>query len=131
VFNGPKKPILIYKNTYEKEIQSYLSVSHAYATSSFTPDTILSLLASTGITSLLLEGGPTLNGLYFEADLVDHIYVTMVPYLLGRGEGLMHGSIPGFAEKKWNLVSSEVKDDEIFLQYCRRNKAVRYPPGDQ
>ena len=46
----------------------------------------LSLLAADGVQSLLLEGGPTLAGAFFDAGLIDKILVFVAPLLSG-GDG--------------------------------------------
>jgi diaminohydroxyphosphoribosylaminopyrimidine deaminase / 5-amino-6-(5-phosphoribosylamino)uracil reductase len=46
----------------------------------------LSLLAADGVQSLLLEGGPTLAGAFFEGALIDKILVFVAPFLSG-GDG--------------------------------------------
>jgi diaminohydroxyphosphoribosylaminopyrimidine deaminase/5-amino-6-(5-phosphoribosylamino)uracil reductase len=45
----------------------------------------LAALASEGVQSLLLEGGPTLAEAFFRADLVDKVLVFVAPALGGRG----------------------------------------------
>jgi diaminohydroxyphosphoribosylaminopyrimidine deaminase/5-amino-6-(5-phosphoribosylamino)uracil reductase len=45
----------------------------------------LAALAEDGVQSLLLEGGPTLAGGFFEADLVDKLILFMAPVLAGGG----------------------------------------------
>ncbi len=79
-----------------------------------------------GVRRLLLEGGPSVNHAFFSADLVDWLYLTLVPHLVGvRGlSGIVNGdtAFPGFDENRWELVSCEPEreSDEIFLQYRRR-----------
>jgi diaminohydroxyphosphoribosylaminopyrimidine deaminase / 5-amino-6-(5-phosphoribosylamino)uracil reductase len=48
----------------------------------------LALLAADGVQSLLLEGGPTLAGAFFDAGLVDKLLVFVAPLLAG-GDGPM------------------------------------------
>ena len=45
----------------------------------------LRTLASEGVQSLLLEGGPTLAAAFFEADLVDKVLLFVAPVLGGEG----------------------------------------------
>ncbi|MDP9284597.1 MAG: dihydrofolate reductase family protein, partial [Actinomycetota bacterium] len=47
----------------------------------------LRALAAEGVQSLLLEGGPTLAGAFFEADLVDKVLLFVAPKLSGAGPG--------------------------------------------
>jgi len=44
---------------------------------------LLDLLASRGVTALLVEGGATVHGSFFDADLVDEIYFFVAPIVIG------------------------------------------------
>jgi diaminohydroxyphosphoribosylaminopyrimidine deaminase/5-amino-6-(5-phosphoribosylamino)uracil reductase len=54
----------------------------------------LGRLAEEGVQSLLLEGGPTLAGSFFAADLVDKLMLFVAPKLSGEGPGLI-SALPG------------------------------------
>jgi diaminohydroxyphosphoribosylaminopyrimidine deaminase/5-amino-6-(5-phosphoribosylamino)uracil reductase len=54
----------------------------------------LGRLAEEGVQSLLLEGGPTLAGSFFAADLVDKVMIFVAPKLSGEGPGLVT-ELPG------------------------------------
>lgn len=88
------------------------------------PASLLERLYGMGFRKVLLEGGPTLNHSFFGADLVDTLYVTIVPYLIGgnRLPGIVDGEavFPGFEQAKWGLVKSEAIGDELLLQYRRK-----------
>lgn len=92
-----------------------------------TPAAVLRFLyVERGVRRLLLEGGPSVNHAFFAADLVDYLYLTIVPHLVGvRGlSGIVNGdtAFAGFDERRWELVACEPErdSDEIFLQYRRR-----------
>jgi len=51
----------------------------------------LEALASDGVQSLLLEGGPTLAAAFLEQDLVDKLLVFHAPKLSGEGPGMLAG----------------------------------------
>ena len=51
----------------------------------------LSRLARENVQSLLLEGGPTLAGAFFRADLVDKVLLFVASKLSGEGPGLVAG----------------------------------------
>jgi diaminohydroxyphosphoribosylaminopyrimidine deaminase / 5-amino-6-(5-phosphoribosylamino)uracil reductase len=51
----------------------------------------LHLLASEGVQSLLLEGGPTLAAAFLEAGLVDKLLVFVAPRISGEGPGMLEG----------------------------------------
>jgi diaminohydroxyphosphoribosylaminopyrimidine deaminase/5-amino-6-(5-phosphoribosylamino)uracil reductase len=51
----------------------------------------LEQLASDGVQSLLLEGGPTLAAAFLEAGLVDKLLVFIAPRISGEGPGMLEG----------------------------------------
>lgn len=51
----------------------------------------LEALATEGVQSLLLEGGPTLAAAFLEQDLVDKLLVFVAPKLSGEGPGMLAG----------------------------------------
>jgi len=53
------------------------------------PEDDLRALAQEGVQTLLLEGGATLAGSFFAADLVDKVLVFVAPKLAGEGPGLV------------------------------------------
>jgi 2,5-diamino-6-(ribosylamino)-4(3H)-pyrimidinone 5'-phosphate reductase len=77
-------------------------------------------LKSRGVERLLVEGGGELNWGFVRDDLVDDLYVTIAPALLGgrdaptlcEGEGL-----PMAGRRRLRLVQADVKDGEIFCHY--------------
>jgi diaminohydroxyphosphoribosylaminopyrimidine deaminase / 5-amino-6-(5-phosphoribosylamino)uracil reductase len=54
----------------------------------------LAALASEGIQSLLLEGGPTLAAGFFRDDLIDKLLVFTAPTVSGEGPTLFEGGVP-------------------------------------
>jgi len=83
--------------------------------------TLLARLADRGIERLLVEGGGELNWGFFRDDLVDELYLTIAPAILGgrhaptpcEGEGF-----PMADRKRLRLVSSDVIEGEIFCRYA-------------
>ncbi|MCR9142777.1 MAG: dihydrofolate reductase family protein [bacterium] len=77
-----------------------------------------------GVRRALLEGGPKVNHAFFNADLVDVIYLTLVPFLIGQKDlpGIVDGeaAFPRFdQEGRWRLDRSESIGGEVFLRYIR------------
>jgi diaminohydroxyphosphoribosylaminopyrimidine deaminase / 5-amino-6-(5-phosphoribosylamino)uracil reductase len=54
----------------------------------------LDALASEGVQSLLLEGGPTLAAAFFRDDLIDKLLVFTAPTVSGEGPTLFEGGVP-------------------------------------
>jgi len=82
---------------------------------------LLRRLSAHGIERLLVEGGGELNWSFVRDDLVDELYVTVAPALLGgrtaptlcEGEGLAMAD-----RRRLRLVSADVIDGEIFCRYA-------------
>jgi riboflavin biosynthesis pyrimidine reductase len=86
------------------------------------PTWILDRLSERGIGSLLLEGGPHLNAAFLAAGLIDEVYWTVGPHLLGTDALPMIAPIDGgspFARepRRARLVSVMRHADELFLRY--------------
>ena len=75
-------------------------------------------LRERGIGSVLLEGGPTVNARFHAARLIDELYWTVGPWLLG-GEGLpmLAPDPPTQVPRQASLVSAHRHGDELFLRY--------------
>ena len=73
----------------------------------------LETLASEGVQSLLLEGGPTLAAAFLEAGLVDKLLVFVAPRLSGEGPGMLEG-LP----RPLELLRMEARPigDDVLLQ---------------
>ncbi len=79
-------------------------------------------LHARGIRELLLEGGGGTNFAFFLEGLVDEVYVTLCPVIIGGaasptpvdGEGFVPGCFPRF-----RLASLRREGEEIFLHYRR------------
>jgi riboflavin biosynthesis pyrimidine reductase len=79
---------------------------------------------------VLTEGGPHLLGEFIDADMLDELFLTLAPQLVGRGDanrlGLVEGTaLPPDATSWRSLSSVRRSDDHIFLRYGRRGDASR------
>jgi riboflavin biosynthesis pyrimidine reductase len=86
------------------------------------PVWILGQLAERGISSLLLEGGPTTNATFLADDAIDELYWTIGARLLGTDALPMIAPIPGGSPwadhpREGQLVSVHRSGDELFLRY--------------
>lgn len=82
---------------------------------------LLARLAGRGVERLLVEGGGELNWGFFRDDLVDELYLTIVPAVLGGRDAPTPCEGTGFAmadQRRLRLVSSEAIDGEIFCRYA-------------
>lgn len=77
-------------------------------------------LARRGARTVLLEGGPTLNGAFVDHDLIDELCVSVAPLLLG-GESsriVAHSTNPALRELRLDRTLHE--DGALFHRYVRR-----------
>jgi len=82
---------------------------------------LLERLAERGVQRVLAEGGGELNWCLVREDLVDEIYVTVAPTLLGgrdaptllEGEGFRMG-----LRRRMRLLDLHREDDEIYCRYA-------------
>ena len=83
----------------------------------------LAALRDDGVERLLVEGGAELNWTLFEHDLVDELYVTLAPALLGGSDAptLLEGAgWPMDAQRRLRLLEMDREGDEIYLRYSVR-----------
>ena len=79
-------------------------------------------LAARGIRQVLVEGGPTLLGAFFAANLVDEVFLTLVPKIFGSAPGKTISMVEGVLlspqkVKRFKLVGMQKAGDEVFLRY--------------
>jgi 2,5-diamino-6-(ribosylamino)-4(3H)-pyrimidinone 5'-phosphate reductase len=80
-------------------------------------------LADDGLRSALVEGGPTLFGSFVADDLIDELFLTVSPKLLGMGQlSLLEGTrFTPEAVPALRLIESHTEKDELYLRYSFRN----------
>lgn len=72
---------------------------------------LLKLLGDREVTSLLVEGGPTVNAAFLEAGLIDKVFIFIAPKILGGREapGVVGGEGKKDLAEAWKLHRLEVK----------------------
>jgi 2,5-diamino-6-(ribosylamino)-4(3H)-pyrimidinone 5'-phosphate reductase len=83
---------------------------------------LLALQAERGVKCLVVEGGPGLNHALISRQLVDEIFLTVAPELLGGSAEdtltLLRGpALPACDRPTLDLVSIHLSGDELFLRY--------------
>jgi riboflavin biosynthesis pyrimidine reductase len=82
------------------------------------PGWLLQRLASLGVRSLLIEGGPTVNSAFLAAGAFDELYWTVGARLVAAEALPMIASLPeGGPPRPARLVSAHRSGDELFLRY--------------
>ncbi len=81
---------------------------------------VLDELARSGIQQLALLGGGKIVGSFFEAGLVNELWLTVCPLILGGATAPTPVQTPGWLEAnapRLHLIEVAPVDDEIFLHY--------------
>lgn len=73
-----------------------------------------------GMKRILLEGGGRLNRSMIKANLVDEIYVSIAPVVIGDGVNLVEGEMD---EKKLTLVGIRQIGDMVVLRYFPKSSS--------
>lgn len=82
------------------------------------PRILRSLQDDHAVDSLLCEGGPALFSSLVAADVVDELFLTLAPALVGGDEiGITTGSVPGM--RPLTLIWAMEHDGNLFLRYRR------------
>lgn len=84
------------------------------------PAKVLEELEKRGCRNVLLEGGGELDFSFFKENLVDEIYITITPRILGGREAPTPADGHGFLKRdqlRLELVSCRRCGDEVFLKY--------------
>jgi 2,5-diamino-6-(ribosylamino)-4(3H)-pyrimidinone 5'-phosphate reductase len=84
---------------------------------------LLVLEAQRGVEALLVEGGPGLNHALISRNLVDELFLTVAPELLGGSAektlALLRGpTLPARDRPNLSLLSIHLSGDELFLRYA-------------
>jgi riboflavin-specific deaminase-like protein len=91
---------------------------------------LLERLAGRGFEKVLVEGGALLNWSLVEHDLLDELYVTIAPAILGGRSAptLVDGAGLPMADRiELRLLSAEAVGDELFCHYQRAGE--KHPRG--
>lgn len=124
IFKSPKTPIIFCTienhEILENELSGLASIINLGDKEIFAQK-VLDHLLSLGYTKILLEGGPSLNYSFLKANLVTDIYLTIVPFIIGKTglKNFAEGEIEleNFDSNSWRLLRSEQVENEIFLHY--------------
>jgi riboflavin biosynthesis pyrimidine reductase len=108
----------------ERRFASHVAIEVVGAGDRVLPDELDRFLARYAGQVVLSEGGPHLLGGLVAADVVDEIFLTVAPQLIGRGQdrlGLVEGVGLSPDEARWHdLASIKRAADYLFLRYRRR-----------
>ena len=71
-----------------------------------------------GVRSVVCEGGPSLNEALISYDVVDELFLSLSPLLVGGGERTLADTAPPHAPTHARLLSVATADDYLFLRYA-------------
>lgn len=71
-----------------------------------------------GVRSVVCEGGPSLNEALLAADVVDELFLSIAPMLVGGGERTLVDAAPAHGARRTRLVSVATDDGYLFLRYA-------------
>ena len=110
------------KRNLASEISDIATVRTTIAGDVRIPEQILGTLAEEfGIRRLLVEGGPSVNRSFLEASLVDELFLTLAPKIVGGDpRSLVEGDTLPQHESSPSLVSIHLSDSELYLRYLLR-----------
>ena len=108
-----RKSIVMTRNKTRKSSKNLIFTDKA-------PNLILKELSDQGFEEVALIGGTVINSLFAKADLIDEIYITLVPALFGRGLSLFDCGL----DTRLELLGSEVlSDHSLVLRYGVQKKS--------
>ena len=113
-------------------LAAHVSVEPIGTGSALTGADLLSLGARLGARLVLTEGGPHLLGELVGDDLLDELFLTLAPQIVGRDDAARLGLVEGLAvppdAARWHTLASVRRSgDHLFLRYTRRD---RRPPEE-
>lgn len=117
IFQGPRPPLIIADESQKGYLQTKELDGLEWEWSRGTDArSIVKILEKRGLRTLLVEGGPTMNDLFFAENLVDRLHLTLVSRVLG-GKADTVDRMP--VHRAFKLVKQESADEELFLEYER------------
>jgi dihydrofolate reductase len=104
------------------EPEKYQKLEKTYQGSLFftdeKPESLLNRLENEGYQTVALIGGPTINALFLEKNLIDEIYLTIEPVII-EGDLSLFSYVQGTYQFKLNEVIN-LNNDAILLKYQKQ-----------
>jgi riboflavin biosynthesis pyrimidine reductase len=116
LFEAPEQPVLIYTAT-AGEVPVVAAPVEVVVLEDYSEAAALADLRRRGVRALLSEGGPTLFRGLVDAELVDELFLTLAPQLVGGAERLLIPGPPFEEPVELALLWTMEADGELFLRY--------------
>lgn len=126
VFDPEARPLIITHNDsprVERERLADVADVVAAGQTSVDLEDALAQLARSGVNCALLEGGPTLNGAFARADLIDEWCLSSSPLIVGGNTGRAVVSNSTFEPRRFRLERTLHDDGYLFHRYVRDRTA--------
>ena len=121
LFDAADQPVLVYAGPDAGAAPEVAAPVEVVRLPECTPAAALADLRARGVRALLSEGGPTLFGSFLAAGLVDELFLTLTPLLIGGEDEPSPVTGPRLADPtRMNLRWALCADDELFLRYAIR-----------
>jgi riboflavin biosynthesis pyrimidine reductase len=126
--NDPSIPVVIATTPRGAErlrragLGQHVSIESVDAAENLDADALIAIGASRGARLILTEGGPHVLGEFVRGGLLDELFLTLAPQVVGRDAsgrlGLVEGLALPPADARWHeLVSLRRSADHLFLRY--------------
>lgn len=129
IIAGQSTPEKTLKGAWDRGIQ----VLHAGGPGPPSPDEVLRLLRKHfDLNTLLLEGGPSINGSFLSSGKADELFMTLSPKISHSNQDTLTISSGDLKQTTTNLklssVHASLQEDELYLRYLfQRPQATRVP----
>jgi 5-amino-6-(5-phosphoribosylamino)uracil reductase len=122
LFADPSSRVALYapQGTEPPRCEAEVSLHPLTGADSSLTAVMRSLRDEHGVGSLLCEGGPTLLGALLSEGLVDELFLTLAPALVGSGEEPLTAGPPLAEMVDLRLEWALEREGHLFLRYARR-----------
>lgn len=118
-FSDPERPTMVITgvDADSSRVEAISEVAEVAQLEDLSPNGIIDHLGDADV--VLCEGGPSLNGQFFAAGVVDEVNLTISPYLIsGKSARMAHGD-PADPPLDLLLDRTLIGDTSLFLRYLR------------
>jgi riboflavin biosynthesis pyrimidine reductase len=121
LFADPESRVALYapSSTMVPECAAEVIVHEIASAGEPIAEALASLRRDHDVRSLLFEGGPAMFNAMLDANLVDELFLTLAPILVGGGERGITAGAPLAGARPLRLVWALELDGHLFLRYAR------------
>jgi riboflavin-specific deaminase-like protein len=121
LFQAPEQRVLVVTDAPDAEVDGEPRAGVGYVREPDLAAAMRALRAEHGVRSILCEGGPTLNRALLAAGLVDELFLTLSPQVVGGAHPLTAvAGTPLDEPARLDIVTVHEAGGELFLRYAVR-----------